>query len=429
MSIALNRPGAGLLSRLAALAFFCLAPSFASAQACPDVGLTGAPITQDANSLSGSMAFPVVAGGSIDLGACPDLPGVGWVAESPDFELTLSGNAGGMDLQFAVTAACDTTLLVNDSFGEWHYVDDEDGVSNPRLVLSAAADGLYDIWIGTYDSATCDATLTLQTLPAGTGGGGGGAICPDYNIDATVLTYDIGQLASPQVMDIIAGGDVDLFNCPETGGSGYVIQGPDFQMDLSGNTAGLDVRVSVDAVCDTILLINDATAAWQYVDDANGTLNPEIILPAAMDGSYDIWVGTLGAETCDATLTIAAVGAATAPATGGKGPAAPATTEAPPATTAAADPGNLTAFRANIGETYSFTVTGSVDGVVWGDGIYTDDSDLSTAAVHAGVLAAGQTGVVTVQMTGPQASFGAANVNGVGSRSFGSWGGSYTFVQ
>src|ERR1700710_91297 len=53
------------------------------------------------------------------------------------------------------------------------------------------------------------------------------------------------------------------------------------------------------------------------------------------------------------------------------------------ATTALPDPGNLTDYRDKVGQTFVFTVTGASDGSVYGDGVYTDDSQIATAAVHA----------------------------------------------
>src|SRR5262249_13257744 len=66
------------------------------------------------------------------------------------------------------------------------------------------------------------------------------------------------------------------------------------------------------------------------------------------------------------------------------------------------DPGNLLSFE-NIGESHVFEVVGTDSGPLWGTDVYTADSDLSTAAVHAGVLAADEKGVVRVtivDMTG-----------------------------
>lgn len=61
------------------------------------------------------------------------------------------------------------------------------------------------------------------------------------------------------------------------------------------------------------------------------------------------------------------------------------------------DPGNLTQFQ-QVGKTFRFRVTGSSDGAAWGTDVYTADSYLSTAAVHAGALEAGEEGVVRVSV-------------------------------
>lgn len=67
-----------------------------------------------------------------------------------------------------------------------------------------------------------------------------------------------------------------------------------------------------------------------------------------------------------------------------------------PAIKALPDPGTLVGHRGNVGKSFYFEVTGSNTGSVWGADIYTDDSSLATAAVHAGVLGVGQKGVIKV---------------------------------
>ena len=69
----------------------------------------------------------------------------------------------------------------------------------------------------------------------------------------------------------------------------------------------------------------------------------------------------------------------------------PAADQHQPAATAG-DPGNLVELRGQVGRNFVFDVTGRTDGPVWGDKVYTDDSSLATAAVHAGVLRDGQPG-------------------------------------
>ena len=89
------------------------------------------------------------------------------------------------------------------------------------------------------------------------------------------------------------------------------------------------------------------------------------------------------------------------------------------------DPGNLTDYRGQDGQTYYFSVTGSTQGSLWGTDIYTDDSSLATVAVHAGVLLEGQVGVVKVTILAGQSSYHGTTRNGVTSVDYSDWYGSY----
>lgn len=89
------------------------------------------------------------------------------------------------------------------------------------------------------------------------------------------------------------------------------------------------------------------------------------------------------------------------------------------------DPGTLTDHRADVGKSLLFEVIGSNTGSVWGAGIYTDDSNLATAAVHAGILAVGQKGIVKVTILPGQASYASSTSNGITSSSWGQWTGSF----
>ncbi|MBV5312422.1 MAG: hypothetical protein JZU47_03940, partial [Prolixibacteraceae bacterium] len=94
------------------------------------------------------------------------------------------------------------------------------------------------------------------------------------------------------------------------------------------------------------------------------------------------------------------------------------------------DPGNLTAYRAQLGQTFSFRIRGHDAGTVWGgaNGIYTDDSSLGKAAVHAGLLRIGEERVVTVTILGGQSSYTGNSQNGVTSINYGSFQFSFRFV-
>ena len=92
------------------------------------------------------------------------------------------------------------------------------------------------------------------------------------------------------------------------------------------------------------------------------------------------------------------------------------------------DPGTLFAYSDAVGTTLQFAVVGCTLGTIWGVGVYTSDSVLAVAAVHAGLLAPGERGIVTVEMIeGPDAYEGTER-NGVTSRSYGPWDVAYRFA-
>jgi hypothetical protein len=82
-------------------------------------------------------------------------------------------------------------------------------------------------------------------------------------------------------------------------------------------------------------------------------------------------------------------------------------------TTAEADAPPDSLMGLTMGKTYRFRVTGIVNGSVWGSDVYTTDSSLATAAVHAGVLKSGQTGVVKVTIVAAPPVFAGTTRNGV----------------
>ncbi len=92
---------------------------------------------------------------------------------------------------------------------------------------------------------------------------------------------------------------------------------------------------------------------------------------------------------------------------------------------AALDPGNLANFQGQSGKTFAFRVTGAVNGSVWGTDVYTTDSNLASAAVHAGVLKPGQTKVVRVRIVSSPASFQSSSRNGVTSSPYGYYPAAY----
>ncbi|MBS0657928.1 MAG: hypothetical protein JSR82_06745 [Verrucomicrobia bacterium] len=92
---------------------------------------------------------------------------------------------------------------------------------------------------------------------------------------------------------------------------------------------------------------------------------------------------------------------------------------------AQADPGSLTSLAARKTGSFLFEVTGAATGSVWGTDLYTADSRLAAAAVHAGVLKPGERGVVKVTLEPGQASYAGTARNGVTSSAWGAYAVSY----
>jgi hypothetical protein len=77
------------------------------------------------------------------------------------------------------------------------------------------------------------------------------------------------------------------------------------------------------------------------------------------------------------------------------------------------------------GVTYYFRVTGASDGGLWGTDVYTGDSVLAVAAVHAGVVKVGESAVVRVTVMPPLTHYQGSVRNGVTSHDFGRFGAAY----
>jgi len=86
-------------------------------------------------------------------------------------------------------------------------------------------------------------------------------------------------------------------------------------------------------------------------------------------------------------------------------------------------------YRGRIGEFFEFDCPrGGVLGVVWGTAIYTDDSDVCSAAVHAGAISHAAGGGVSIEILEGQASYCGSRRNGVTSSNWGSFSGSFRVV-
>lgn len=74
-----------------------------------------------------------------------------------------------------------------------------------------------------------------------------------------------------------------------------------------------------------------------------------------------------------------------------------------------------------VGSTYYFRITGQIEGQVWGTDIYTRDSLLGAAAVHAGLLKPGQTAILRMKVVSPLESYPGSERNGVTTSDYGNF--------
>lgn len=88
---------------------------------------------------------------------------------------------------------------------------------------------------------------------------------------------------------------------------------------------------------------------------------------------------------------------------------------------------NLEEWRGQSGTRLHIEVTGQAGGAVYGTDLYTTDSSVASAAVHAGLVEVGQTAILTVEIAGEQTGFISSTRNGVSSSAWQTWG-SYRFV-
>ena len=146
----------------------------AAALACPDAGLWGKERYEvSASDLYAPKEATVIAGGDIDLRSCRNIrpqnwsgPITGHVIREPDFSITVRG-LDGYQIEFRTVSACDSVLLINTAAGNWYFDDDDNTQSAGDALIRLtrpSGDGIYDIWVGTFDGAECEAKIVLETF-------------------------------------------------------------------------------------------------------------------------------------------------------------------------------------------------------------------------------------------------------------------------
>lgn len=133
--------------------------------------------------------------------------------------------------------------------------------------------------------------LALSLLPV-QGAAQDFALQPTFGI----FTTTSGFLPDPNWISLLAGGSIfGEYDDSVTGNvcAGFFANPPDFRVHFAPGPEGTPFPLSfyVESREDTVLLINAPDGTWYCNDDSSG-LDPALTFDTAMEGQYDIWVGT-----------------------------------------------------------------------------------------------------------------------------------------
>ncbi len=92
---------------------------------------------------------------------------------------------------------------------------------------------------------------------------------------------------------------------------------------------------------------------------------------------------------------------------------------------------NATQFRGQDGIHFALVcpANGMASTKLWGDSVYTDDSSICTAAVHSGRITIVAGGTVTIEILPGMGAYGSSTKHGITSKRYGSFEGSFAFVN
>jgi hypothetical protein len=130
--------------------------------------------------------------------------------------------------------------------------------------------------------------------------------CPALGSTGAVVEVDGSSLNRGIRTEVIAGTQIDVWDCERFYMVGYANVAPTLTMRLTNaGTRGLEVVAESD--CDPTLLIETPSGQIAFDDDNSEIgrgLDPAIPLPAMGDGTYNIWVGSYRNSYCLTTLRI-----------------------------------------------------------------------------------------------------------------------------
>jgi hypothetical protein len=92
-------------------------------------------------------------GGTVDVsylgGSC-----AGFATVTPSFRINFGGGGAALLRLYFIASGADSTMVINDPYGNFYCVDDSFGTVNPTIDFNNPAGGTYDVWIASFTSGT-----------------------------------------------------------------------------------------------------------------------------------------------------------------------------------------------------------------------------------------------------------------------------------
>lgn len=84
----------------------------------------------------------------------------GFASVAPSLRVNYGGGGASL-MRFYFVGSGDSTMIVNDPYGNFYCVDDSFGTVNPTIDFNNPAGGSYDIWIASYGGGSVSGTLYI----------------------------------------------------------------------------------------------------------------------------------------------------------------------------------------------------------------------------------------------------------------------------
>ena len=191
---------------------------------------------------------------------------------------------------------CDTVMMVQAPDGTLAFSDDG-GSANLSLVTLPRMAGAYKVWAGAYsEGLSCQGEVRVA----------------DADFPCPGLTQDAVHTASSasETWTVTAGGPRDVRGCAALAGLveselalGFIDFAPTLTFPTDLNVEA-DMNLSVEAVCDTVLISLEGDGTWRFSDDTGESLNPSLVFAAEGFSGAKVWVGTYDIATCDVDLKL-----------------------------------------------------------------------------------------------------------------------------